>query len=153
MPDEKIDQRRPAHAESELKKMQQRLIDDTVDDSFPASDPPAWTTGGAKSVAATTDSDRTPDDINDTGIGLSDFQDAASRISKMAEQAYEAGLRYARVAQERYPEAGRYVQQGRRAVSQPVENYPLAALVLAGAVGFGLAWFVYGRDHSRDRGI
>ena len=42
MPDEKIDQRRPAHAESEIKKMQQRLVDDTVDDSFPASDPPAW---------------------------------------------------------------------------------------------------------------
>lgn len=154
MPDEKIDQRRPAHAESELKKMQQRLVDDTVDDSFPASDPPAWTTGGAKSVAATTDSDRTPDSVDDSGgSGLGDFHDAAARISRMAEQAYEAGLRYARQAQERYPEAGRYVQQGRRAVSRPVESYPLAALILAGAAGFGLAWFVYGRESSGSRRV
>ena len=67
----------------------------------------------------------------------------------MAEQAYEAGLRYAREAQERYPEAGRYVQQGRRAVSQPVGEYPLAALIVAGAAGFGLAWFLYGQKVRR----
>jgi len=152
MPDEKIDQRRPAHAESELKKMQQRLIDDTVDDSFPASDPPAWTTGGSKSVAATTDSDKTPDALQDQGLA-GDFQSAAARISRMAEQAYEAGLRYAREAQERYPEAGRYVQQGRRAVSQPVESYPLAALIVAGAAGFGLAWFLYGREGTQSRRV
>jgi hypothetical protein len=30
MPDEKIDEKRPAHAENELRKMQQRVVDDTV---------------------------------------------------------------------------------------------------------------------------
>jgi hypothetical protein len=52
MPDEKIAQKRPTSAEAEPKKAQQEAIDDAVDDSFPASDPPAWTTTGAKSVAA-----------------------------------------------------------------------------------------------------
>ncbi len=41
MPDEKIDQKRPAHAESEAKTIQERNVDDAIDDSFPASDPPA----------------------------------------------------------------------------------------------------------------
>ena len=52
MPDEKIAQKRPTSAEVEPKKAQQEAIDDAVDDNFPASGPPAWTTTGAKSVAA-----------------------------------------------------------------------------------------------------
>jgi hypothetical protein len=41
-----------AKKQPEKKREAQYAVDDTVDDSFPASDPPAWTTTGSKSVAA-----------------------------------------------------------------------------------------------------
>ena len=65
MRDKKIAQRRRKNAQAEPKKAQQKAVDDTVDDSFPASDPPAWTTTGAKSVAARRENENTPilDDV------------------------------------------------------------------------------------------
>jgi hypothetical protein len=41
------------------------------------------------------------------------------------------------------PEAERYVREGQRAVSAQVATYPLSALLVAGAVGFGLAWLLF----------
>ena len=52
MPDEKITQKPAKHADDEPKKAAQEVIDDTVGDSFPASDPPAWTTTSQRSVVA-----------------------------------------------------------------------------------------------------
>jgi hypothetical protein len=152
MPDEKTDQKRPAQGESDLKKMQQRLVDETVDESFPASDPPAWTSGGTKSVAATADSTKTPDMPQGSGAPAGDG--TVARVSRMAEQVYETGLHYAREAQQRLPEAERYLEQGRRAAARPVETYPLTAVMLAGAAGFGLAWLIYrGVDSGGGREI
>ena len=155
MPDEKIDRKRPAQAESEPKVEQQRHVDDTVDDSFPASDPPAWTTTGAKSVAARCE----PEEASGTPSGSSTEatdeagrqQGALGQASRFVEEAYETGRRYVHDAQQRLPGAARSIPQVRRAVAQPVETYPLTALILAGAAGFGLAWFIYGSQAGRGR--
>src|SRR5215217_9334603 len=98
MPDEKIDQKRPAHAESESKPIQQRHVDDAVDDSFPASDPPAWTTSASKSVAAECE----PDDLNEApippGQGLEGQTGGTARSegqsSGLAHDLYQRGQSY-----------------------------------------------------------
>ena len=115
MPGERIEEKHPAHADGELRKMQQRLVDDTVDDSLPASNPPAWTRTGAKSGAA----QREPDDA--------------------PAQEEDIGRRYTGQGWDTLPS----VQQVGRAVAGPVQNHPVAALLAAGAVGYGLAWLIH----------
>jgi len=170
MPEQKMGENRSAKPESDLKKMQQRLVAEAVDESFPASDPPAWTTTGSKSMAAqVAEPDRNRDE-NRADEGMAD------QASRLAERVYEAGRhywneaqerfpeaqryveqgrRYLRDAQERFPEAQRYVEQGRRymeqgrhVVARPVASYPLTAVLVAGAAGFGLAWWIYGGSRS-----
>lgn len=59
------------------------------------------------------------------------FGDVADDVSGYAEDAYERG--------------GAYLRDGRRAVSSQVEENPLVALLIAGAVGYGLALLLHGR--------
>jgi hypothetical protein len=157
MPDEKIDEKRPAHAENEPQVAQQRIVDDTVDDSFPASDPPAWTTTGAKSVAARSEEGGSPSQPADRRrAGESGPQDrmretahrAADQVSRLAHDALERGAHYVDSARDRYPEAERRLRQGARAVARPVQEYPLAALLAAGLIGYALAWFIHRRGSS-----
>ena len=146
MPDEKSDQKRPVQAQSELKKMQQRLVDETVDESFPASDPPAWTTTGGKSVAGRTESGSTAGEgRSDQSRGSGRLGGVAEQASHFAEGARRAGERYLEEARRRLPEAERYYREGHRAVARPVETYPLTAVVLAAVIGYGLGWLVHGR--------
>jgi pyruvate/2-oxoglutarate dehydrogenase complex dihydrolipoamide acyltransferase (E2) component len=154
MPDEKIDQKRPPHADSDLRKMQQRLVDDTVDDSFPASDPPAWTTTGAKSVAAKLDADSAPAPQDDTGHHATGG--TARRVMDQATDLAREAYRHAGEYLEQGRGAGPYVRQAGQAFARPVQAYPVAALIAAGAVGYGLAWLIHrgtGRStSSRPRG-
>ena len=104
--------------------MQQRLVDDTVDDSLPASDRTACKTV-AKSVAAQRQADDAPaqqDDIGrrETGQGWDTLP---------------------------------YVHQVGRAVAGPVQNHPVAALLAAGAVGYGLAWFIHRNTERRTTSL
>src|SRR5215217_6408002 len=71
-------------------------------------------------------------------------RNVAESASELAQDTYERGARYVRDGLHRYPEAGRYIREGAQAVSRPVEQYPLTALLLAGAVGYLLAYLIHG---------
>jgi hypothetical protein len=151
MPDEKIDEKRPAQADNELHKMQQRLVDDTVDDSFPASDPPAWTTAGSKSIAARAD---TGEGAEASQIGGEEQQGrgtvrrAVDQAASFTKNAYRRSGETVQEARRRFPEVERYSRQGAKAIAQPVRQYPFAALLTAGAIGYGIAWLIHGRTSA-----
>jgi ElaB/YqjD/DUF883 family membrane-anchored ribosome-binding protein len=147
MPDEKIDQKRPLDAQNEHKPTQQRHVDDTVDDSFPASDPPAWTTSASKSVAAECE----PEALNEApvppGEGLDEqssisLQSVAGQATDTARDLYERGRTYLERGRRYVPEAEHYYWQGAESIGRPVQEHPVAALVVIGALGCALGWML-----------
>ncbi|PVE24349.1 hypothetical protein DC522_10790 [Microvirga sp. KLBC 81] len=147
MPDDKIDQKRPAEAENEPKPIQQRHVDDTVDDSFPASDPPAWTTSGTKSVAAECEPDALNEIPTPPGQGLegkspNTAQSKAEQATDLARDLYRRGQTYLEQGRRYLPEAERYYRQGADVVSRPVQEHPLATVLAVGALGCMLGWML-----------
>jgi ElaB/YqjD/DUF883 family membrane-anchored ribosome-binding protein len=65
---------------------------------------------------------------------------AADSASEYAQEAYDRGARYVRQEWDRHPEAGRYLREGRQRISHPVEENPIAAILIAGAVGSWDKW-------------
>ncbi len=65
-----------------------------------------------------------------------------SRVTGFARDVADNAGSYARDA---YDRGGSYLREGREAVGSRVEENPLIALVLAGAVGYGLALLLHGR--------
>jgi ElaB/YqjD/DUF883 family membrane-anchored ribosome-binding protein len=147
MPDEKIDQKRPVDAENEPKPIQQRHVDDAVDDSFPASDPPAWTTSASKSVAAECE----PDALNEAPIPPGQGLEGQSRgparsgndqSSGLAHDLYQRGQSYLEQGRRYMPEAERYYRQGTETMSRSVQEHPLATVLAVGALGCAVGWLL-----------
>jgi hypothetical protein len=81
-------------------------------------------------------------------------RNAASSASDLAQDAYEQGSRYVRDGWDSLPDVDQYS----RAVSRPVEQNPLVAILAAGALGYLLAFLIHGggmqsiRDSMPDYG-
>jgi ElaB/YqjD/DUF883 family membrane-anchored ribosome-binding protein len=81
------------------------------------------------------------------------LHDVADQASEAARDMYSRGEHYTRQAREQYPEAERYIREGQRAVTQRVAGNPLLALLMAGAIGYALAWMIHGQRRERDEHI
>jgi ElaB/YqjD/DUF883 family membrane-anchored ribosome-binding protein len=81
------------------------------------------------------------------------LHDVADQESGAARDIYSRGEHYARQAREQYPEAERYIREGQRAVTERVAGNPLLALLMAGAIGYALAWMIHGQRRGRDEHI
>src|SRR4051812_18858879 len=84
----------------------------------------------------------TPEGV--VGQATEAVRNVAESASELAQDAYARSARYVRDGLDRYPEAGRYIREGAQAVSRPVEQHPLTAILLAGAVGYLLAYLIHG---------
>jgi hypothetical protein len=147
MPDEKIDQKRPLQAESEPKPIQQRHVDDTVDDSFPASDPPAWTTSASKSVAAECEPDALNEVPTPPGQGLegrsgNTTPSRTDQAAGLARDLYRRSQTYLEEGTRYLPEATRYYRQGNETISRSVQEHPVATALAIGALGCALGWML-----------
>ena len=78
------------------------------------------------------------------------LHDVADQASGAAREMYDRGEHYARQAREQYPETERYIGEGQRAVTRRVIENPLLALFVAGAIGYALAWMIYGQRRTRE---
>lgn len=83
----------------------------------------------------------------DTAQGYA--QDAYENSGRYASQAQDAvrgaAGSAAEYAQDAYNNPGRYMRQGQNALEHQVEENPLIALLVAGAIGYGLAMLIHGR--------
>ena len=84
----------------------------------------------------------TPEGV--VGQATEAVRNVAESASELAQDSYARSARYVRDGLDRYPEAGRSISEGAQAVSRPVEQYPLTALLIAGAVGYLLAYVTHG---------
>ena len=85
------------------------------------------------------------DQARNTAAGLAD------RASDVARGAYDQGQQYVRQAGDRNPQAQRYYQRATQTIGHQVTESPLASLLVAGAVGLGMAWMIGGLTRSQGR--
>jgi ElaB/YqjD/DUF883 family membrane-anchored ribosome-binding protein len=136
-------------------------LDHAIEETFPTSDPVSVTITkgpepdrpdqGARSSSAgeqggPPEQDSTEQILDQVREALHDVADQASGAAR---DMYSRGEHYARQAREHYPEAERYIREGKRAVTQRVAGNPLLALFMAGVAGYALAWLIHGERQNR----
>jgi dodecin len=82
--------------------------------------------------------------VGGVGQAREAVRNVAESASDLAQDTYERGARSVREGLGRYPEAGRYLSEGSRALSRPIEQNPLLAILAAGALGYLLAYLIHG---------
>jgi ElaB/YqjD/DUF883 family membrane-anchored ribosome-binding protein len=81
------------------------------------------------------------------------LQDVGETATNTVREAYHKGQHYARQARDRYPEAERSYQEARQVAREQITESPWPWLLMAGAVGYTLAWMIHGEQRGRDRRV
>lgn len=87
-------------------------------------------------------------------IGSDDVEDRARRAQGAAGDTYDRAERFVRSAgrtaydraQDASENGGRYLRQGGSGAASPIAEHPVAALLVAGLLGYGLGLLIHGRD-------
>ncbi|KQP54169.1 CsbD family protein [Methylobacterium sp. Leaf108] len=87
-------------------------------------------------------------------VGSHDVEDRGRRVQGKAEAEYDRAERAVRhgareaydYAEDTYENGSRAVRQGGREVTHQVAEHPIAALLVAGLLGYGLGLLIHGRD-------
>jgi hypothetical protein len=140
-------------------------LDHAIEETFPTSDPVSVTiTKGPEPYQADQEASFSSADDHESQAEQGSTEpvldqvrealhDVVDQASGAVHDLYNRGGHYARQAREQYPEAERYIREGQRAVTQRVAGNPLLALLMAGAIGYALAWMIHGQRRERDEHI
>ena len=131
-------------------------LDHAIEETFPTSDPVSVsiTKGGAadNDREASPGSDRSSSSARPGAEAV--LQQVRGAAQKAAEPAIEAardlyaqGRATIRDARNRYPEVERTYQDSTQAVRRQVTEQPWLSLLVAGAIGYGIAWLIH-RQHN-----
>jgi ElaB/YqjD/DUF883 family membrane-anchored ribosome-binding protein len=168
VPGEATSQTKPCPPDCDLPENSQEnldaRLDHAIEETFPTSDPisvvitkQATSQEPGQAAPATSGQSQEGQDQaeQDTAEKLLDqvkgaLQDVAQTASGTAREAYREGEHYVQQARERYPEAARYYYDGRRAVRRRMVENPWPSLLVAGAVGYALAWMIHSKPFSRN---
>jgi len=136
-------------------------LDHAIEETFPTSDPISVkiTKGGAidydrqdREQAAAEKNQRQGSE----GLlrqAKEQVRNVAQRTTEAARAQYDQGRHYAHDISERYPQVERTYREGSRAVGEAVTGNPILALVVAGAVGYALAWLIHGSHRETERTV
>jgi hypothetical protein len=148
-------------AENSQQNLDARL-DHAIEETFPTSDPVSVTiTKGPEpdrpdqeAHSSLADDQQGQPEQGSTEHVLDQVREALNGVadgaSGVAREAYTRGEHYVRQARDQYPEAERYIREGQRAVTERVAGNPLLALLMAGAIGYALAWMIHGQRRTRE---
>jgi ElaB/YqjD/DUF883 family membrane-anchored ribosome-binding protein len=140
-------------------------LDHAIEETFPTSDP--------VSVTITKGPEPDPSDQEARSSSAGDQQgqpeqhsteqildqvrealhDVADQAAGAARDMYNHGEHYAQQAREQYPKAERHIRNGQRVVTKRVTENPLLALLMAGLVGYVVAWLIHGERRDRERRV
>jgi ElaB/YqjD/DUF883 family membrane-anchored ribosome-binding protein len=136
-------------------------LDHAIEETFPTSDPVSVTiTKGPEpdrpdqeANTSSADDQQSRAEQGSTEHVLDQVREALNDVAESATEAagnvYSQGERYARQLGEQYPEAQRYVREGQSLVARYTTENPLLSLVMAGAIGYALAWMIHRERRNR----